>query len=331
MLAALLLDPGRVEFREIATPVPSAREVLVRPVRAGVCGSDLSLFHGHRQPPAYPFVLGHEVVGRIAGVGAGVSTLAVGQRVIVEPNYPCGTCRFCMGGRGNICPAKRSMGVTVPGCYAEFVTAPAQFTWPIPDSVTDADAASIEPLAVALHAFEQSGARAGEAVGILGCGVVGLLLAHVAVARGVRVLASDRLEAKQDMAARLGASTPPGTDIASWWAREEVACVFECAGAAETAERAIAWAPRGSTVVLLGLSTAPASFVPLRLVREGVRIEPSLIYDHPAGFEEAIRLVDQRVLRPSAIVTDEFPLSATHAALQAASLGDSGKVHILYG
>jgi L-iditol 2-dehydrogenase len=330
MKAAVLLGPNQIEVRDVDMPTLSGAEVMIQPVRAGVCGSDVSLYVGHRQPPYLPFIIGHEVVGRVVAVAPGVTKVAVGQRVIVEPNYTCGECRFCRAGRGNICPNKKSTGVSVPGIFAEFASVPAEFTWPMPDTVSDADAASIEPLAVSLHALLQSGAREGDTVAVVGCGVVGLLLIQVAVARGVRVLAHDRFPEKLQMAARLGATATDTADVATLWSQETVSTVFECAGVVATTELSIGSAPRGSTVMLLGLSTAPASFVPLRLVREGVRIEPSLIYDHPADFTLAISLVANGTLSPATIVTETFPFHSIGRALDVASTGRSGKVHVAF-
>jgi threonine dehydrogenase-like Zn-dependent dehydrogenase len=330
MRSALLLAPHQVEIRNVDVPAPTELEVLIRPVRAGICGSDVSFYVGHRQPPSLPFTLGHELVGHVVSVGAGVTKLAAGQRVVVEPNYTCGQCRFCREGRGNICPNKKSLGVSIPGCFAEFVTAPEEFTWPVPDSVCDMDAASIEPQAVSLHALLQSGARAGQTVAVVGCGVVGLLLTHAAVAHGVRVLAHDQFPEKLDMASALGAIVDNHPNPTAQWLNEGVTIVFECAGATATVERSITSAPRGSTVMLLGLSTAPASFVPLRLVREGIRIEPSLIYDHPADFEATIRLVADGTLSPSRIVTGTMPFESIGHALETASAGRSGKIHVVF-
>jgi len=331
MKAGMLLGANQIEVRDVELPALLDQEVTLQPVRAGVCGSDVSFYAGHRQPPYFPFIIGHEVVARVAAVAPGVTKVAVGQRVVVEPNYTCGTCRFCRSGRGNICPNKKSTGVSVPGVFADYASVPAEFVWPVPDAISDADAATIEPLAVSLHAVLQSGARAGDTVAVVGCGVVGLLLIHVAVAKGVRVLAHDRFPEKLEMAARLGAKVVETDDVAGLWKAEDVSTAFECAGVAATTELAIASAPRGSTVILLGLGTSPASFVPLRLVREGIRIEPSLIYDHPGDFMEAIRLVADKTLTPAAIVTDEFPFESIARALDVASTGKSGKVHVLFG
>jgi threonine dehydrogenase-like Zn-dependent dehydrogenase len=326
MKAALLLTPRKIEIREIAQPEPAEGEVLIQPIRVGICGSDVSFYLGHRPAP-YPFVLGHELVGRVAAVAKGVTKLAAGQRVIVEPNYPCGNCAFCRSGRGTICPNKRSMGVNVPGCLADYVAAPAEFVWALPDSISDLDAATIEPLTVSLHAVLKSGAAIGDTVAVVGCGVVGLLLIHVAVRQGIRVLAHDKIESKLEWAQRLGAIPSRAEDVVKLWHSENVTTVFECAGVTPTVELALGSAPRGALVMLLGLSSSPAAFVPLRLVREGIRIEPSLIYDHPADFARAIALVAGGTLHPSCVVTDSLPFDSVGRALEMASSGQAGKIH----
>jgi L-iditol 2-dehydrogenase len=327
MKAALLIEPGKIEIREVAPPDLRADEVMISPILIGVCGSDLSFYVGHRPAP-YPFLLGHEVVGRVTALGEGVEEFKVGQRVIVEPNYPCGACSFCHDGRGAICPHKRSMGVTEAGCLAAYATAPAEFVWALPDSISDQDAATIEPLTVSLHALLQSGVQMGDTVAVLGCGVVGLLLIHAAAAQGVRVLAYDKNADKLDMARRLGAVVGEANDIAQQWLNDNVHVVFECAGVAPTVELALRAAPRGSQIILVGLSSESASFVPLRLVREGIRIHGSMIYDHPADFARAIALVESGVLHPARIVTDTVPFEASDRALQLARAGRSGKIHI---
>ena len=117
---------------------------------------------------------------------------------------------------------------------------------------------------------------------------------------GVRVLAHDKFPDKQAMAERLGAIIPSNGDIARVWQAENVTTVFECAGATATVDIALSSVPRGGQVVLMGLATGTASFVPLRLVREEIRVSGSIIYDHPADFRKAIALVAAGTLRPRA-------------------------------
>jgi len=326
MKAALLREPKRVEISEINEPQLGPDEVLVEPKFAGICGSDVSLFLGHRAPPTYPLVPGHEVVGHVTAVGKEVAQIKVGQRVVVEPNFPCGVCTFCRAGRGNICPNKRVLGVTIPGCFAEQFTAPAEYVWPVPDTISDEDAVTIEPLAVSLHALWQSRAQIGDTAAVLGCGSTGLLLIQAAVSQGMRVLAHDKLESKLEMARQLGAQVNQSSDISELWWNEGVTSVFECAGATSTVELALNAIPRGGQVVLLGLSSCEASFTPLKFVREELRVSGSIIYDHPKDFARTIALVEKKVLSPKKIVTNTFSFDEINHALQVACTGEAGKV-----
>ncbi len=328
MKAALLHGPEKISIEEVAAPSPARGEIVLRPEYAGICGTDISFYLGHRIVP-YPFILGHEVIGRVSAVGEGVKKFQLGQRVLVEPNYPCGSCRLCLAGRGAVCAQKGSMGVNMPGCFAEYATAPAQFVWPLPDAISDQDAATIEPLAVSMHGFIQSGAKKGDAIAVLGCGVVGLLLIHAATAAGVKVIAHDRIPGKLHMARALGAVTPPDSeDPEQLWQKENVVSVLECAGSSATVEIALRAAPRGANVVLLGLPSTPASFLPMRLVREGIDIRTSMIYDHPGDFARVIDQVAEGVLHPSCVVTHTYPLEALDQALHYAGTGEAGKIHI---
>lgn len=328
MKAALLVGPEKIEIGEADPPPLGDGEVRIRPVLAGICGTDISLYLGHRPAP-YPFILGHEVMGRVAAVGAGVGALRVGDRVIVEPNYPCGECPLCRRGRGAVCARKGSMGVNLPGCFSEYATAPAEFVWRIPDGVSDRDAVTIEPLTVALHGLLQSGIGKGDTAAVIGCGVIGLLLVHSAAAMGARVLAHDRIEHKRELARAMGAAiVSGGEDAAGLWEREGVTAVFECAGAGATVELALSAAPRASEVILLGLSAEPAGFLPMRLVREGIQVRTSMIYDHPEDFGQAIDRVASGELEPARVVTRSFPFESLGEALRVAALGNEGKILI---
>lgn len=326
MKTAILHAVKKIGIGETAAPAAATGEVLIRPIYAGICGSDVSLFMGHRAVASFPHVLGHEIVGRVEALGEGVTTLRVGDRVVVEPNYICGVCEFCRSGRGNICPNKKSAGVGIQGFFAELCVAPAQFTWPVGEEMSDADAATIEPLAVAVTALKRSGVGLGDTVAVIGCGAIGLLLAQAACAQGVRVIAHETSERKLAMACECGALASSGEDVAALWKREGVTAIFDTAGVSATVDLALASAPRGSEIFLLGLSTADASFVPLRFVREGIRLSGSLIYDHPFDFPKTISLVSRGILHPSRIVTDTVPFAEIDRAFELASSGGAAKV-----
>lgn len=326
MKAAFLYSPKKIEIKDTNSPQVTAGHISIRPIQTGVCGSDVSLYAGHRTPSAYPLLLGHEVVGHVAAVGDGVTQFEVGQRVIVEPNFVCGVCSFCRSGRSNICPNKQSLGVNIPGCFGDSFVAPAEFVWRIPDNVSDQDAVTIEPLSVSLHALWQSNVHIGDTISVLGCGATGLLLIHAAVTQGVRVIAHDKLTEKLEMAGKLGAIVPQYDDFAKLWQAENVTTVFECAGVASTVELALRSVPRGGQITLVGLANSSATFVPLRLVREGIRVNGSIIYNHPDDFSRAIDLVARGILAPGRIVTDILPFNEITHALELASSGQSGKI-----
>lgn len=325
MKAAMLLAPEKLVLTETEAPKIEPDEVLFRPKNIGICGTDVTFFLGHRTMP-YPFILGHEVVGNIVAVGDSVTKFKVGQRVIVEPNFPCLRCHFCWNGRGCICPNKKSPGVNIPGYFSELAKAPSEFVWAVPENISDNDAATIEPLAVAVHALMTSGAKLGDTVAVVGCGVIGLLLIHAAARQGTRVLAHDKIARKLEMAERLGARVVEGGDAAKIWEQENVTTIYECAGVPATIEMSLNAAPRGSQVVMLGISAEPAQISPIKIVREGIHIIPSLIYDHPGDFARTIKLVSSGALSPSKVVTDTIPFDSIEQALKMASTGQSAKV-----
>jgi L-iditol 2-dehydrogenase len=324
--AAFLVSPKKISICETPAPKLGKDDVLIHPILTAICGSDVSFFTGHRSPPAYPIILGHEVVGIVVAVGSEVTTVSAGKRVIVEPNYPCGLCSFCRTGHGNICPNKKSLGVTIPGCFAQQFIAPAEFTWLLPESISDENAVTIEPLAVSLHALWQSNVQLGDTIAVVGCGSTGLLLVQAAVAHGVRVFAHNKIKSKLDMARDLGAEISENPDISKLWQTEGVTAVFECAGASATVDLALKAAPRGSQIILMGLSASPASFEPLRFVREGLRVSGSIIYQHPVDFSRAIALVETQELSPRKIISEIVGFENIQAAMQIASTGEKGKI-----
>src|SRR3982751_2663431 len=151
MKAALLHGPRDLRVGTASTPRASADEVIVRVRVAGLCGTDYRIWSGDR-PVDYPRVLGHEFVGRIEATGPGVDRVAVGERVVVEPNYSCGACPLCREGNRNLCLARTAVGIDVDGCFAEVVRVPLRCCWPAPAGVADEDLMLTEPLAVVVRA-----------------------------------------------------------------------------------------------------------------------------------------------------------------------------------
>jgi L-iditol 2-dehydrogenase len=332
MKAAVLESAWELTVRDVPDPVAKDCEVIVAVDLAGVCGSDVALYKGAR-PANYPLILGHEAIGRI--VESGRSDLPVGTRVVVEPNIPCGRCNVCKRGKGNVCPAKRSLGLNRPGVFAERVAVPAAFVHPLPPEIGPLDAVGLEPLAVAVHAFAVAGVTPGDAIAIIGCGTEGLLLTQVAVAMGARVLAADvrseQLTAARNLGAactvRVAADRSHELLIADW----SPLVVFECAGSISAVELALQTAAIGGRIVLVGLGAESVPIVPLHFVRRGLSLIASLIYDHPADFARTIELVRTAQVRPSAHTTTLARLEDASDVFQRLSEGNSAKVLLEIG
>jgi L-iditol 2-dehydrogenase len=312
MKAAVLHGPRSLRVEAAPAPEPRAGEALVRVAVAGLCGTDYSIFAGDR-PVDYPRVMGHEFVGRVEAVGAGVTTPRVGDRVAIEPNYSCGACPLCREGNRNLCLSRTAVGIDVDGCFAELVRVPARCCWGAPAEVADEDLMVTEPLAVVVRATTRGGMRAGETAAVVGAGTLGLLAVQVLRAGGARVLAVSRSARRLPLAKELGAEAThaladgPLEEVArAFSGREGIDCVIETAGTAEAVAHALALVRPGGRVVLTGL---PHEVTPVRffsVVRREVTIVGSMIYQDE--FAEAMRLVAAGQVRTRSLVTHRFAL-----------------------
>ncbi|SPO02428.1 probable xylitol dehydrogenase [Cephalotrichum gorgonifer] len=211
-LSFILNKPLDLTFEE--RPIPTLktdRDVLVAVNYTGICGSDVHYWlHGaigHFVVKS-PMVLGHESAGTVVSVGSAVTSLAVGDRVALEPGYPCRHCASCLGGHYNLCP-EMAFAATPPydGTLAGFWSAPADFCYKLPDNVSLQEGAMVEPLAVGVHIVKQGGVQPGDSVVVMGAGPVGLLCAAVARAFGAsKVVSVDIIPSKLEFAKTIGAT-----------------------------------------------------------------------------------------------------------------------------
>jgi threonine dehydrogenase-like Zn-dependent dehydrogenase len=317
MKAAVLVKPLQIELVDHPIPNPGPGQLRIRLQEVGICGSDIHYFGGHRPLPE-PTIIGHEGWGYIDAQGEGVNR-ELGERVVIDPNAPCGECSYCARGQARVCPNKRTIGLNAPGCFAEYVLIPADFAHKLPVSITSKDAVTIEPTAVAYNALKKASLTKGDAIYVLGLGAIGMLITHLAVQQGLHVFATDLNPVLQEKAYEFGA-------LKGDWKAEDIRVIFECTGSAAATTQLIADAPRGASVILLGLSEKQASFTPLDLVRRGISIQGSLIYDHPEDFQSVIQLIKDGKIQPHKIISKYIPLAEVQAGLQAATDGHPGKI-----
>jgi alcohol dehydrogenase/L-iditol 2-dehydrogenase len=297
-------------------PVAGSGQVIVRVLGVGVCGSDLALISGRWHPPAVPWVPGHETLGEIVALGPGVPPGRLGQRVAIEPNFPCGSCPSCRRGLTSACVQRISLGFSAPGTLAERIAVPAGFAWPVPGSWSDQDAVCLEPLTVAHAAIRRSGLLPGLGSGhddgvrclVIGAGSQGLLLCVALVAAGVAPHVLEPHEGRRSLAAALGAVPAAADD-------EEFSVVFETSGTASALAEATSRSGPGAVVVLIGLASDPVPLDAETVVRRQLRVQGSLTYDHPADFAAT---VSQPQLRPGRVLRARYPLEEAAQAFLAA-------------
>ena len=208
MKAALVTDVYKVSIQEIDRPVVKDDEVLIKVKTVGVCGSDLHLFrgtHAFRKPPA---ILGHEIAGDVVEIGKSVTTVNIGDRVTVEPQYGCGDCEFCRQGLVNLCNSKVVPGTPKwIGVYVQYFNAPEKTIYHLNDAVSYKMGTMIEPLAVAVRALRRATVKEKDCLVILGSGTIGLLCLVVAKQMGYQnVVCTDTAEFNLAMALKHGAT-----------------------------------------------------------------------------------------------------------------------------
>jgi len=258
MRALYLTDARRLELRDAADPAVGADEVLIRVRACGICGSDVHGWDGSTGRRIPPMIMGHEAAGVVAAVGGEVDGLAEGDRVTFDSTIWCGRCRPCREGRINLCDDRRVLGVSCgeyrrDGAFAEYVAVPARVVYRLPDALSFAHAACIEPVSVAVHALRRSGAGRHHRVVVIGAGTIGACLVQVLKAGECEtVLAVDPEPARRERALGFGADRACAPEELAELVGDGFDHAFEAVGAGETVGAALAALRKGGTCTLVG-------------------------------------------------------------------------------
>lgn len=321
----------RLEEVELELPLgPGMVEVEV--AFCGVCGSDLAEYaqgpFAIRERPhplsgqAPPLTLGHEFSGRVVAVGESVAGVAVGDRVAADACWRCEQCRACRTGRYNLCALSGSIGLCSDGAFASRVRFPAYCAVPLPQGVSDRAGAMLEPLAVAVHAFDRVGARAGEVCVILGFGAIGACSALVGRALGLDVIVSEPSAERLTHAAELGLRVHEPEGVPRDVARSlrtltdgGADVVIDASGAPPALEAAPDMTIRGGRVALVGLPKEPPRLDPARqLVLYERSLIGSLGYAH--DLPRAAAMIASGSLDPEPLVSREIGLAELPGQLE---------------
>jgi D-xylulose reductase len=329
---SLSLRDFPIEREEVMGP----RDVRVKLHTVGICGSDVHYYtHGQIGPfkVEKPMILGHEASGIVIEVGSQVAALKVGDRVCMEPGIPDPNSRATRLGMYNIDPAVRFWATPpVHGILRPTVVHPEAFTFKLPDNVSFAEAAMVEPLAVGVHAATKAQVRPGDLALVMGAGPIGLVTALSALAAGcARVFVSDLDDAKLEIAASLGPITPVNVtkqDVAKeillatdGWGVE---IVFEAAGSPKAAAAIFEPLCPGGRVVLIGGQSQPIAYdAGAAMVREA-RIENIFRYAHV--FPRCVAMLSSGAIDVKPLITRTFEFDDSVRAFEIAASAPKGDV-----
>jgi len=306
-------------------PRPQSGEVLLRIRSVTICRSDLHWYEYGRIGDTIsekPLILGHEFCGEVVQMPPGLEGIRPGDLVAVDPAVSCGRCRYCREGNPNLCANLLFAGIPpMDGGLQEYMTYRPEFLYPLPAGFSADDGALLEPLGVAIHAWDLGRLRVGETVAIVGCGPIGLLLVQLALISGAaRILAVEPLAYRRDSAARLGAVVlSPEDDLAARAAEHTgghgVDVAIEVAGTLSAQEQAAQMVKRGGTVVLIGIPPQDRLLMTHHLVRRKgltIKLDRRMKLTYP----RAIALVERGMIDLSSMITHRFSLEKADAAFR---------------
>ncbi|MEO5888378.1 MAG: zinc-binding dehydrogenase [Anaerolineales bacterium] len=329
MKSIRLHGAGDLRIHDEPVPVIGEGEKLVRIKSVGVCGSDLHWFSEGEIGDAKlerPLVLGHEFAGETEN----------GQRVAVDPAIPCGYCEFCERGHPNLCENMIFAGHGKhDGALREWMAWNEKSLFPIPDSISDADGAMLEPLGVAIHSVDLGKIKAGMTVGVFGCGPIGLLIIQMAKLSGAaNIIATDKLAHRLEAAKKFGASQAflAGDrlelgEIRAATNGRGVDVAFEAAGEQEAVDASVDAVASGGKVILAGIpNDDKTSFSASTARRKGLTLK--LVRRMKHTYPRAIELVSKGLVDVRSLVTHRFPLEQASEAFRVAERREGLKIII---
>lgn len=321
-VAKLAPGPGNVGLLDVPTPPVLPGHVLIAVKAAGVCGTDIHIYHGE-YPANPPVIMGHEVAGIVAEIGPGVTRCAVGDRVTSETYFSvCTTCDYCRAGWPNLCLQRKSIGSGVHGGFTQFVLVPQQNIHHLPPNIDLTEGALSEPLACCVHALERTHVEPGETVVVSGPGAIGLLMTQVVRAAGAQVIL---LGTRADLP-RLELAQSLGADITLTVEDDNIQqivaerthglgadVVFECAGVGPSAQQCLELVRRRGRYGQVGLFGKPIIWDADLICYKELEVHGSFAH-LPSAWRKALNLMASGKVQLRPLVTAIMPIAEWQAA-----------------
>lgn len=322
MRASVMTGVRTLQIEDRPVPTPGERQVLVEVAAVGVCGSDVHYYlHGRIGDFVVhePMVLGHELSGRIAAVGAGVDPGRIGQRVAVEPQHPCRRCTQCKAGRYNLCPDIEFYATPpVDGAFCRYVLIDDDMAHAVPDSISDEAAALLEPLSVAIATMRKAQVVPGTSILIAGAGPIGVICAQTARAFGAsRIVITDLVADRREKALQFGATEaldPAVVDIATI---EPVDAFVDATGVPAAVVSGIKAVGPAGRVVLVGMGADEYALPVSHIANREITVTG--VFRYTDTWPAAIHLVASGAVDLDGMVTGRYDLEHIGEALDSDS------------
>lgn len=314
MKAVQIVTPNQLRVIDVEKPVvDSVNNVLVRMTAAGICGSDVGIYHGTNAAATYPRIIGHEMVGVVDEIIGETNGLKVGDRVIVNQVTNCGHCYPCSKGRGNVCDNLKVRGVHIDGGYREFIAVPAHDCYLLPDSISDQDAVMIEPTTIAIQSCTRAQLEKSDMLLIYGAGALGSSILRIARQMCDYIIVADIIDEKLAEARAAGAKFTINAKTEDFQAK--VREYTKGRGATVSIDAACV---KGSLMMLLqatgnagrvitmGFSTAPTEVNQFLITSKELDVRGSRLQNKMFG--KAIEMIKNGTLNLNGSVSHTFPL-----------------------
>jgi L-iditol 2-dehydrogenase len=334
MRALIYRDPWQMPLEHVPEPTLEPGGVIVRVAAVGVCGSDVHGFTGSTGRRQTGIIMGHEFCGTILEVAPDLSGWTPGERVVINPLIACLECRACQAGNTHGCANRRGIGWSVHGAYAERVAVPVRNLRRLPQSVSDLEAALIEPLAVAMRAVNRTPFELGATIAVVGAGPIGLLTLLALKLKGAgSVIVTDLSEHRLEVARKLGADLlvnakdNPVQAVRDATNGDGAAAVLEAVGVSASVRQAIGMARTGGVITWIG-NSAPNVEVPMQeVVTRELQVQGSYGFD--LEFDRAIELLATKRLNLMPLIERIAPLEDGEALITALARNELEAVKVV--
>jgi 2-desacetyl-2-hydroxyethyl bacteriochlorophyllide A dehydrogenase len=336
MRAVVFTTPEHLEIMQTPDPVCGPDDAVVKVAAAGICGTDLHIYRNEYYSD-FPIIAGHEFCGVVVEAGRDAQGVQVGDRVAVDPNLYCGECDFCRVQQNNQCLNLQAVGVTRDGAFAEYVSVPARACYRLPDSLSDAQGAFVEPLSCVIHALNRLRVPLGDAVVIFGAGPMGLLLTQALRHSGAsQVVVVEKQAERLALAGKLGATSTvaAGADASRELmdlAPHGFGIVIDATGAPPVIEQAFTYLrPRGQFLQFgVAPNGATISLKPYDVFKNDWTIIGSFALCYT--FDPAIAWLANGVVDVRPLISHTLPMSEFATGFHAFAAGKTLKVQVLPG